>query len=216
MPEKNPTTRRTQTGRGAAGEQRRQAAQRRDARRRIVGAAVTAIAVLAVVIVALTRSSDDGSGDRPGGEAAAPAGTRTFEDLSRQHVPGSVSYPQTPPVGGDHNRVWQDCGFYREPITTEKGVHTMEHGGVWVTYRPDLPAEQVAALQRLAEGQTYVLVSPWQDGLPAPVVASAWGRQLTLSSASDPTLADFVRAFRQGPQTPEPGAPCTGGESGMR
>lgn len=217
MPENKPTTRRTQPGRGAAAaEQRRQAARRRDARRRMAAVAVAAVAVLAVVIVALARSSDDGSGDRPGGEAAAPTGTKSFEDLAREHVPGSVSYPQTPPVGGNHNRVWQDCGFYPEPITTEQGVHTMEHGAVWVTYRPDLPAEQVTALQRMAEGQTYILVSAWRDGLPAPVVASAWGRQLTLPSASDPTLADFVRAFRQGPQTPEPGAPCTGGESSMR
>ncbi|MPZ29305.1 MAG: DUF3105 domain-containing protein, partial [Micromonosporaceae bacterium] len=45
----------------------------------------------------------------------------------------------------------------------------------------------------------------------APVVASAWGKQLPLDSADDPRLKEFVRTFAQGPQTPEPGAPCTGG-----
>jgi hypothetical protein len=55
-----------------------------------------------------------------------------------------------------------------------------------------------------------VLVSPYPD-LPAPVVASAWGKQLQLDSANDPRLEQFVSAFREGPQTPEPGAPCTGG-----
>lgn len=86
---------------------------------------------------------------------------------------------------------------------------------MWITYRADLPAAGVAELAAAASGQPYVLVSPWAGELPAPVVASAWGRQLRLPTAGDPRLAQFVRAFEQGPQTPEPGAPCTGGQAGM-
>jgi hypothetical protein len=87
----------------------------------------------------------------------------------------------------------------------------MEHGAVWITYQPNLPADQVDILRKAAQ-QSYVLVSPY-PGLPSPVVASAWSNQLKLDSASDPKLDQFVRYFRQGPQTPEPGAPCTGGTS---
>jgi hypothetical protein len=86
----------------------------------------------------------------------------------------------------------------------------MEHGAVWITYQPDLSSDQVEALRNLAHDNTYVLVSPYPD-LPAPVVASAWGKQLQLDSANDPRLEQFVSAFREGPQTPEPGAPCIGG-----
>jgi hypothetical protein len=46
--------------------------------------------------------------------------------------------------------------------------------------------------------------------LSTPVVASAWGKQLRLKSVDDPKLQEFIRAYRKGPQTPEPGAPCTG------
>jgi hypothetical protein len=49
------------------------------------------------------------------------------------------------------------------------------------------------------------------EDLPSPVVASAWGKQLRLDGAGDPRLERFVSAFQQGPQTPEPGAACTGG-----
>lgn len=211
MTDKNPGSR-PQPGRGAAAaEQRRQAARRRGARRRAAGLGAAALLVVAVIAIAAATSSDDSSD-----EAAAPAETKTFDGLSRQHVPGTVDYPQTPPVGGDHSGTWQNCGFYDETIVAEQGVHSMEHGAVWVTYRPDLPAGQIASLKRLAEGQTYILASLWSDGLAAPVVASAWGRQLTLASPDDPKLADFIRAFRQGPQTPEPGAPCTGGPRSMR
>lgn len=216
MPEsKNPTARRPQRGRGAAeAEQRRQAARRREARRRMAGLAAVAVAAAAIAAVGLARSGDDGPADgSDAGAAAAPNGTESYDDLSQDHVPGRVDYAQTPPVGGDHSGVWQNCGFYPKPITTEQGVHSMEHGAVWLTYRPDLPAEQIAALQGRADEQTYILASAWSDGLPAPVVASAWGRQLALSGADDAKLDEFIRAFRQGPQAPEPGAPCTGGDS---
>jgi hypothetical protein len=56
----------------------------------------------------------------------------------------------------------------------------------------------------------YVILSPY-PGLPSPVVASAWGKQLQLPSVSDPRLGQFIDYFRQGPQTPEPGATCAGG-----
>jgi len=135
-------------------------------------------------------------------------GTRTFPNLARNHVQGTVAYPESPPVGGDHSRVWQNCGFYATPIANEQGVHSMEHGAVWVTYDPALPADEVSTLRRLTR-KPHVLVSPF-PGLPSPVVASAWGAQLELPSAADAGLAAFVENYRQGPQTPEPGAPCTG------
>jgi hypothetical protein len=121
-----------------------------------------------------------------------------------------VDYDQTPPAGGDHNPVWQNQGFYTEPIRDETAIHTLEHGGVWITYQPDLPQAQKDQIRELVDGQTCVLASPFPD-LSSPVVASAWGKQLTLESADSPELERFVQAFRQGPQTPEPGATCTGG-----
>ena len=140
-------------------------------------------------------------------------GVVVVEDLTNQHTDGPVDYAQTPPLGGDHLPVWQDCGFYEVPITTEAGVHSLEHGAVWVTYDPDLPAGQVEELQRLAADDAYLLVSP-MDGLPASVVASAWSVQLQLDDVDDERLPAFLVAYLQGPQNPEPGAPCSGGMSG--
>lgn len=128
---------------------------------------------------------------------------------TRNHVQGDVVYPQTPPVGGDHDAAWQNCGFYDQPVRNEHAVHSLEHGAVWITYSPDLDAEQVQTLRDKAD-QGYVLVSPF-PGLPAPVVASAWGLQIQLDSADDDGLDAFIREYRQGDQTPEPGAACTRG-----
>jgi len=130
-------------------------------------------------------------------------GVQSFSGLSRQHVTTPVDYPNAPPVGGDHSPVPQTCGAYDMAVPNEMAVHSMEHGAVWITYRPDLPEAQVDHLRAEAR-QDHVLVSPY-PGLTAPVVASAWGRQLRLDSAFDERLNQFVSRFREGPQTPEPG-----------
>ncbi|MBX5491981.1 MAG: DUF3105 domain-containing protein [Chloroflexi bacterium] len=146
--------------------------------------------------------------------AAQPIpGVERFENLSREHVVGDVSYPQTPPVGGPHSASWYKCGVYDEPLNTPIAVHSLEHGAVWITYRPDLPADQVQQLRNLARIKPeFVLVSPWSDPpLPSPIVASAWGLQLKVDNANDPRLAEFVNRYANGPQTPEKGATCATG-----
>ena len=131
---------------------------------------------------------------------------------TREHTTEPVTYEQTPPVGGNHNPTWLNCGVYPQAVPNELAVHALEHGAVWVTYRPDLPADQVEKLVA-AVPDTYMVVSPF-EGIGAPVVASAWGVQLKLTGVDDPRLAEFIEEYRQGPQTPEPGASCTGGSDG--
>ncbi len=134
-------------------------------------------------------------------------GIQTFTGLSRDHVDTPVTYAQIPPVGGAHNPAPQKCDVYTEPVPNERAVHSLEHGAVWITYQPDLAADQVDQLRNLVRGQSYLLLSPY-PGLPSPVVANAWGIQLKLDSASDPRLPQFIKEYKQGPQTPEPGATC--------
>ena len=139
-------------------------------------------------------------------------GVETFGPLTNRHSDGPVDYEQVPPVGGDHAPVWQDCGFYEVPVPSEQAVHSLEHGAVWVTFDPDLPEDEVERLEELTARHGYLLVSPMDD-LPSAVVASAWGVQLQLGSADDERLDAFLLRYLQGDQTPEPGAPCSGGSS---
>lgn len=140
----------------------------------------------------------------------APEGTLDVAADERNHVEGEVEYPTAPAAGGPHAGVWQNCGYYDTPIQDENAVHSLEHGAVWLAYDPDLDEDSVATLRDLAGG--YVLVSPYETPLAdAAVVAAAWGKQLRLEAVDDPRLDQFIRAFEQGPQTPEPGAVCTRG-----
>lgn len=138
---------------------------------------------------------------------------QTFEDLSQNHTEDEVDYPQDPGVGGDHSPIWTNCGVYTAPVKEGQAIHSLEHGAVWISYRPDLPADQIQALTDLVGSQQFVLLSPKPDQ-KSPIAASAWGKQLLLDSASDERLPAFIKAYKQGPDTPEPGAPCTGGVDG--
>lgn len=194
----------------------RQAQERRERQRSIlvVGAAVlVCVGLVATVVFVIVRERDRQA--RLEAETNAPIeGVAEFPDLPREHVTEPVAYEQDPPVGGQHAPVWTNCGVYGQPVSSEQSVHSLEHGAVWITYRPDLSAEQVQRLNDLVAGEDYALLSPY-PGLATPVAASAWGVQLLADDASDPRLERFLTRYLQGEQTPEPGAACTGGSGGM-
>ncbi len=192
-------------------EQVRVAQARKERRSRVaVIAAVTAIVALVSsgVVWAVLRAPSSGSQSAAG--RASIAGLQTFAGLSRDHVTGTVAYPQTPPVGGKHSAVWQNCGWYDQPVANETAVHSLEHSAVWVTYRPDLSSADRTQLKSELSGKAYVLASAF-PGLPGPVVASAWGEQVALDGVSDPRLMTFIKDFADSPNAPEPGGECSGG-----
>ncbi|MCP2340849.1 DUF3105 domain-containing protein [Actinomadura rupiterrae] len=149
---------------------------------------------------------------RSSADAGKIAGLVSKDEPGREHVTTSVKYDATPPMGGNHDPVWQNCGVYGSALRNENAVHSLEHGAVWITYRPDLPKDQVVKLSAKVGATAYTLLSPY-PGLDAPIVLSAWGKQVKVQDAGDKRVDEFLRAFVRGPQTPEPGAPCTGGKA---
>lgn len=113
-----------------------------------------------------------------------------------------------PPTGGVHRSSWQNCGIYTEPLEAEYVVHSMEHGAIWVTYHPDLPAEQIAVLQDTVRGESYTVLSPYPDQ-SAPIVLTAWDIQLQVESADDARIAQFINKYQR-TRGPEAGASCQG------
>ncbi|MDI3405991.1 DUF3105 domain-containing protein [Streptomyces cavernicola] len=141
-------------------------------------------------------------------------GERSWDakELGRKHVAKPVSYPMTPPVGGDHDQVWMNCNgdVYAKPIPDRHAVHSLEHGAVWVTYNAKAKPADLKALEAKVSATPYSLMSP-VNGQKGALMLSAWGKQLTVDSAKDPRVATFFAKYVQGKQTPEPGAACQGG-----
>lgn len=183
--------------------------RRRERRRNRLVLLLVAVVALALTIPAAILIAQE-VGEEPAADDAPLEGLVEYEGLTANHVAADVAYNPIPPVGGDHDAIPQNCGFYAEAVRNENAVHSLEHGAVWVTFRPDLPVSQVDHLRELADVNPYLLASPYPD-LSAPVVASAWGLQLRLDTAFDERLDIFLSRYLEGPQTPEPGAACAGG-----
>jgi hypothetical protein len=188
-------------------------------RRRI--SVLSSIALVASAVLA-TACSGGGADDEAGDSTAASVSSATQETDppepltsiveigSAEHVDGDVEYAQSPPIGGDHNPAWMNCGVYAEEVMEEAAVHSLEHGAVWLTYRPDLVDEAtIAALVAVSAAESKVLVSPYA-AQEAAIVASAWGAQMSFEQADDPDLARFVSTFQGAASSPEPNAPCEG------
>ncbi|MFT4286415.1 DUF3105 domain-containing protein [Nocardioides sp.] len=135
---------------------------------------------------------------------------RVYEGLSVGHTSGEVDYGVVPPVGGAHDPAWLACGSYDEPVRDENAVHDLEHGAVWITYRPDLAPDEIAMLRSRLPSNG--IMSPY-PGLAGPVVITVWGRQLDLTGADDSRLELFIATFGHGETAPEPNASCAGGIS---
>ncbi|MFB8089458.1 DUF3105 domain-containing protein [Streptomyces sp. NPDC055992] len=218
-------------------EQMRNADRARDRRNRVLAVSLSAVVVAGLVTFGsytILNKSDDTSSNSSmtdDGKGGTPSADETDKDLAtgpiegekswdakkltRNHVTENVDYPMKPPVGGDHSPVWMNCDgeVYKEAVPDVNAVHALEHGSVWVTYTDKAPAADVDKLADRVSKTPYSLMSPYKDQAGA-IMLTAWGKQVTVDGADDPRVAQFFAHYVQGPQTPEPGAACTGGLDG--
>ncbi|GAA2475583.1 DUF3105 domain-containing protein [Streptomyces gobitricini] len=197
-------------------EEMRRAEQARERRNRLITIVLSTAVVAGLVgfgAYVLNKENEE----KQQQEAAAKAPikdekTWDAKKLGRNHPTTPVSYPMKPPVGGDHHPAWQNCDgdVYKKPVRNENAVHSLEHGAVWVTYNDKAPAADVKKLEEKVGKTSYSLMSPVKDQAGA-IMLSAWGKQVTVDGADDPRVDAFFTKYIQGPQTPEPGAACTGG-----
>ncbi|MCT9002159.1 DUF3105 domain-containing protein [Microbacterium memoriense] len=192
--------------------------QRQVARRRRTGlmwwivGGTAGLVIVGLIVASLVFGPKAAPSYSAGGDGAQIEGVERFSNET-QHVEGTVDYPQTPPAGGAHNQYWLNCGVYDQPQVNENAVHSLEHGAIWVTYDADaVSAEDLDALKAQLPS-TYVLLSPF-DGLPAPIVLSAWNAQLQLDSATDARIPTFFEEFWRNQNVPEPTAICSGAIDG--
>ncbi|GAA1272207.1 DUF3105 domain-containing protein [Kitasatospora nipponensis] len=188
--------------------------QRRERRMKIIAFSVAGVLVAGTIgagVYIITNAN--AKHDKQVAAAKAPIdGVQTWDNLTRNHVTTPVTYPMTPPVGGDHNPVWLTCmgNVYDKPVQNENAVHSLEHGAVWVTYNDKATADDIKTLSDKVKATPYTMMSPFPTE-KGTVTLSAWGTQLVVDSAKDPRVEKFFTKYVQGPQTQEPGASCSSG-----
>ncbi|HEY8590829.1 MAG TPA: DUF3105 domain-containing protein [Naasia sp.] len=188
-----------------------QARRKRNRRIGIAAAIVGAAAIVALLVVSLVLAPRPASYEA-GSEGADIPGVETFSNAAT-HVTTPVTYPQTPPAGGDHNPAWLNCGVYGEPVPNENAVHSLEHGAVWITYDASEASEQDVQTLRSLMPSRHAILSPY-EGLDSPIAVTAWNAQLKLDSVDADAISAFFEEYWLSQASPEPGASCTGAIDG--
>jgi hypothetical protein len=178
------------------------------------GAGVVAVLIIGFATVQLYRQSHQPSWTE---QAAGIDGIVNYRETDpqtaaeRNHQAGQVTYKMNPPAAGNHNGRWQNCmgDVYASQIAKEHAVHSLEHGAVWITYRPDLPQSEIDKLAAKVRDKEFMMLSPY-PGQDRPISLQAWGYQLKVDQADDGRIDEFINALRKN-ATLEAEAGCSGG-----
>lgn len=127
-------------------------------------------------------------------------GTKHPESGKGTHIaPGQSHEPYNSnlPSSGPHYGTPESWGIKGQPIADETVVHNLEHGGVWIAYKPDLTADQVDQLKAIVEklpqsqfGSIKVILAPREANIK-PVQLAAWGYTLDLDRPDEAQIKEF-------------------------
>lgn len=113
-----------------------------------------------------------------------------------------VAYSSNPPTSGWHYASPAEWGASAEVIVDEIAIHNLEHGGVWISYRPDrVDQATIDQLTTLVRGYpSKVILSP-RAANDSPIAVASWGRLLTLDQFDENQLRQFIdRNKNKGPE----------------
>lgn len=162
----------------------------------IVGIVIGTVIVLGVIVALAVRS---GGVTNPG-ELQGDV----VEDQGREHIAVGQEHPpynSNPPTSGNHWPEPAPWGTYDDEQPDEQLVHNLEHGGVNVFYKPDLPKDQLTRLEDMARPyRVKVILAPRQanDSL---VALTSWNRILKLNEFDEEKIKSFIKNNRNhGPE----------------
>jgi len=129
---------------------------------------------------------------------------QAFEIQGQQHIPqGSTDHPaynSNPPTSGWHWPQPANWGAYDTTLPDEQLIHNLEHGGIWISYKPGLDENTVNQLKDFARRYRKIIVEP-RPANDANIALAAWGRLQKLDNYSEAEILKFIEAhYDMGPE----------------
>ena len=139
----------------------------------------------------VARPAGAGSGGARAGGCDAPLRERLDSTWAVHLVAGAdePAYLSDPPTSGPHLTAEAPIGVQDQPLARPLQVTALEAGLALAQHRPDLPADQVARLEALADDTLVVAPNP---DLPQPLVLTAWTWKQTCEQLDEATVQQFV------------------------
>ncbi len=128
-----------------------------------------------------------------------------FPILGREHIPVGTyhsEYNSNPPTSGSHYAKEAAWGVYQNELPDEQLIHNLEHGGIWISYKPDIDQEIKTELESI--GNRYkksVIVAPRVKN-DSMIALASWGRLEKLDTFDEVEIINFIDANKN--KSPEP------------
>lgn len=143
----------------------------------------------------------------PKGKTSEPDLSKSITDEGRSHVSEgtSVEYASNPPTSGNHWPVSLSDGIYDTEKPDQAIVHSMEHGRVWVSYKPSIPEQTKKALEELLKKYNGTVLTP-RSANDTDIALAVWNRLDTFDLNADgmfseQRITDFINRWRnKGPE----------------
>ena len=138
--------------------------------------------------------------------AKIPGIGQSYPEEGRNHVADGtkVNYKTNPPSSGDHYNEPANWGVYDHEIPDEATVHNLEHGGVWIAYKPEIDKTAKAKLIEITKSNGKVILTPRAKN-DSPIALVSWGRVYKTDTLNEDMIKDFILKYRN--TGPEKGIP---------
>ncbi|HYC79421.1 MAG TPA: DUF3105 domain-containing protein [Candidatus Binatia bacterium] len=157
------------------------------------------VVVLAVVGLGyfLFQSSAEPADPNEGpGEFFVEQGAEHIAEGTTEHPP----YSSNPPTSGWHWPSPAAWGVYKSALPDERFVHNLEHGGIWISYKPSVDAETIAKLEDFAQRYRKVIVAP-REANDSNIALAAWEYLEKMDVYDENTILNFIEAYYdEGPE----------------
>jgi hypothetical protein len=158
----------------------RTAPSRGDAGRRKLllgaGGALGVAVLVAVGLFVLLGSS--GGGDLRSQLQAAGCTLQDYPGVSRRHITNPSARPKQwnsfPPTSGPHYFTPAVYGIYTEPLQLARVLHNLEHGGIYMLYGSETPADTASMLGEIYDKDPRGLVVAPLPELGRTIALGAW------------------------------------------
>ena len=103
------------------------------------------------------------------------------------------AYNSNPPTSGPHYARPAQWGIYSQEIPEGGIIHSLEHGGIWISYRPELDDDSRKVLESIARKHSgSVIVSPRAENDSLIAVAS-WGRVANMDAVDELAINAYIQ-----------------------
>ncbi|HEX9503447.1 MAG TPA: DUF3105 domain-containing protein [Patescibacteria group bacterium] len=144
----------------------------------------------------LFKSSEKQTANLPG---------QTFPNLGQEHITQASTdhkpYNSNPPTSGPHWPQPANWGAYSTTQADEQMVHNLEHGGIWISYKPGrVDKNTINLLNDFAKRYPLIIVEP-RDKDDAAIALAAWTHLQNLDKYDEHAILEFINAYHnKGPE----------------